>query len=78
MDAVEPPLSDSSPPIAAGKGLVSEIWTEHRTIFKALLADALLFICVLSALLLCSGALRALARAGYEESRLALLETLHH
>jgi hypothetical protein len=77
MEAAESP-QQASPPLAANNGLVSEIWSEHRPVFKALIADALLFLSVLCALLLCSASLHLLERAGYERSRLAFLESLHY
>jgi hypothetical protein len=71
-------MSDASGEPAQAEGLIIEIWTENRTIFKALVTDALLFMAVLGALLVCSVALHALQRAGYNQSRLAFLELIHY
>ena len=58
--------------------LLKEIWAEKRPVFKALVADVLIFLVVLAALFLCYIALRGMEAAGYPSERIARLEQLHY
>jgi hypothetical protein len=58
--------------------LLSEIWTEKRPVFKAVITDVFLFFLVLGGLCLCYAALRGMEAIGYPHERVARLEQLHY
>ncbi len=55
-----------------------EIWEENREVFKALVADTLLFLVAFAVLLVVFLGFRGLERAGYPPQRIATFETLHY
>ncbi|SRR6266576_3644617 len=55
-----------------------EIWDEKREAFKALVADAFLFLTAFLILIIVFWGFRSLERAGYPRERLAAFETLHY
>ena len=57
---------------------MAEVWAENRAIFKAMITDALLFLCTLVILAFCYSVLRLLKWLGYPQDRVALMETVHY